>query len=203
MNFARLNIRRLATVTAATAAAVLVPAIALAASGRPAAANHSAAENHSATAHSQAAAGRCRTGFLTDWIGLPGDAKAGSTWYMVEVSNTSTKTCTLYGFPGVSAVGAGGRQLGSQAARVHAWTELPLTLRPHGTAHFVLGVIDTANYPAASCHPATAYGLRVYAPGTFSSRTVPFQFAACSRRGPAFLQVSPAIGGTGIPGFGN
>jgi Protein of unknown function (DUF4232) len=197
MNIARLNMRRLATVTAATAAAVLVPAIALAASGSPVAASHTTA------ARSQAVAGRCQSGFLTDWIGLPGDAKAGSTWYMVEISNTSARTCTLYGFPGVSAVGAGGRQLGSQAARVHAWTELPLTLRPHDTVHFVLGIIDTANYPAASCHPATAYGLRVYAPGAYSSKTVPFRFAGCSRRGPAFLQVSPTIGSTGIPGFGN
>jgi hypothetical protein len=196
MNLARLNMRRLATVTAAAAAAVLVPAIALAASGSPAAANHSAAR-------SQPVAGRCRAGFLTDWIGLPGDAKAGSTWYMVEISNTSSKTCTLYGFPGVSAVGAGGRQLGSPAGRAHGWTELPLTLRPHDTVHFVLGIIDTVNYPAASCHPATAYGLRVYAPGAYSSKTIPFRFAACSRRGPAFLQVSPTIGGTGIPGFGN
>jgi hypothetical protein len=197
MNFARLNTRRLATVAAATAAAVLVPAIALAASGSPAAANHSAA------ARSHALAARCQSGVLTDWIGLPGDAKAGSTWYMVEISNTSTKTCTLFGFPGVSAVGANGRQLGSPAARVHAWTELPLTLRPHDTVHFVLGITDTANYATASCHPATAYGLRVYAPGAYASKTIPFRFAGCSRRGPAFLQVSPTIGSTGIPGFGN
>jgi uncharacterized membrane protein len=202
MNLARLNMRRLAT--AAAAAAVLVPAIALAASASPAAANHSAAAaNHSAAGRSHALSARCRSGFLTDWIGLPGDAKAGSTWYMVEISNTSSKTCTLYGFPGVLATGSNGRQLGSPAARAHGWTELPLTLRPHDTVHFVLGIIDTVNYPAASCHPAIAYGLRVYAPGAYSSKTIPFRFAACSRRGPAFLQVSPTIGGTGVPGFGN
>jgi Protein of unknown function (DUF4232) len=197
MNIARLNMRRITTITAAAAAAVLVPAIALAASGSPAAANQSAA------AHSHAVAARCRNGFLTDWIGLPGDAKAGSTWYMVEISNTSGATCTLYGFPGVSAVGASGRQLGSPAARTDGWTELPLTLRPYDTVHFVLGIIDTANYPAATCRPAAAYGLRVYAPGAYSSRIVPFRFAACSRRGPAFLQISATLGGTGIPGVGN
>ena len=197
MNLARMNMRRLTTVAAAAAAAVLVPTIALAAAGGPAAAGRGAAPR----AH--AASTRCRSGYLTDWLALPGDAEAGSISYMVEISNTSGATCTLYGFPGVSAVAADGHQLGSPAARDYGWTELPLTLQPYDTVHFVLQIGDAYNYPPATCHPAAAYGLRVYAPGDYSSKIIPFRFEACSRRGPVFMLVSTTLMFTGIPGVGN
>src|ERR1700733_15538909 len=158
----RLTLRRTTAAIAMTGAAVLIPAIALASSGSPAAPG--------------AAAARCHTGSLTDWIDLPGDGKAGGAYYMLEISNTSAATCTLYGFPGVSAVRAGGRQLGHAAGRSSGWSELPLTLAPAATVHVVLGITDVSNFPASACHPATAAGLRVYAPGAFKSQVIPFSF---------------------------
>jgi len=192
MRLPHLTLGRLSAAIALTGAAVLIPAIALAAPGGAA-----------TPAHTSAAASRCRTGSLTDWIGLPGDGTAGSTYYMLELSNTSGATCTLYGYPGISGVGGGGHQLGSAARRLGGWTELPLTLRPYSTVHVVLQVTDVSNFPASSCHPVTADGLRVYAPGAYASKVIPFSFRACSRRGPAYLHVSVTLGGTGIPGVGN
>ena len=122
---------------------------------------------------------------------------------MLEISNTSGATCTLTGFPGVSAIGAGGRQLGLAAGRNSARPELPLTLQPYGTVHVVLQITDVANFPPAGCHPVTADGLRVYAPGAYRSSVIPFSFRACAKRKVVYLHVSTTIGGTGIPGVGN
>jgi Protein of unknown function (DUF4232) len=192
MRLPHLNMRRLTAAIAITGAGVLIPAIALASPGSTAAAGHLSV-----------AAARCPAGHLTDWVGVPGDGTAGSTYYMLELSNTSHTTCTLFGFPGVSAVGAGGHQLGSTAQRSHYLSERLLTLRPDQTAHVVLQITDVSNFSAGACHPATAVGLRVYAPGAFTSRVVPFAFRACASHGPAFLHVTTTIGGTGIPGVGN
>jgi hypothetical protein len=163
----------------------------------------SAGGNAASGAGSSGADTTCPANFLTDWYGLPGDASAGSTEYMAEISNTSGTTCTLYGFPGVSAIGAGGKQLGSPAIRSNGWTELPITLRPFQTAHFVLRIADAGNFPPASCHPTTAYQLRIYAPGDYQSKLIGFTFQACAKPGPVFLQVSTMLQGTGIPGVGD
>jgi len=194
MKLAHMTMRRALAATAITATAVLIPAIALAVPGGTSAPASTAAN---------ASAARCRAGFLTDWIGLPGDGSAGSTAYMLEISNTSGATCTLYGFPGVSALGPGGTELGSPAQRGYRWTELPLTLQPYDTVHVVLDITDVGNFPPSMCDQTTAYALRVYAPGAYNANIVPFTFQACARRGPIFLHVSTTLAGTGIPGVGD
>jgi Domain of unknown function (DUF4232) len=193
-----LTLRRATAAIAMTGAAVLIPAIALASAGTATLVAHPAG-----AAPAAAPAARCHTGALTDWIGLPADGTAGSNYYMLEISNTSGAKCSLYGFPGVSAVGAGGHQLGRAAGRNDARGERPLTLAPGATAHVVLQIADVGNFPASACHPATAAGLRVYAPGAFRSRVIPFSFRGCAAYGPVYLHVSATLGGTGIPGQGD
>ena len=192
------TMRRMSAAIAMTGAAVLIPAIALASPGDPA-----AADGGAAAAHTTVTASRCHTGALTDWIGLPADLTAGSAYYVLEISNTSHFTCTLYGFPGVSAVGSGGRQVGSTAGRASYLAERPLTLTPDATVHAVLQITDVSNFTAAACHPVTADGLRVYAPGAYPSRVIPFSFRGCAKRGPVYLHISTTVGGTGIPGVGD
>jgi len=171
-------------------AAILIPTAALAAPGGRAAARPGTA-----------AAPGCATGALTVWLGIPGDGAAGSTSYQLELSNTSGKTCTLYGFPGVSAVGTGGRQLGVAASRDYADPVRLVTLRRGATAHVLLKIVDVGNFPPASCHPATAVALRVYPPNDRRSVEVPFSFQGCGKSGPVFLYVRTTAGGTGVPGF--
>jgi hypothetical protein len=180
-----------------TCAVALVPTVALAAPGgraapiRPAAAVEPAA----------AVAPRCATGALTVWLGIPGDGAAGSTSYQLELSNTSARTCTLYGFPGVSAVSPNGGQLGRAASRDYTDPIRLVTLRRGATAHVLLKAVDVGNFPPASCHPATAVALRVYPPNDRRSLEVPLSFRACRKSGPVFLYVRTTVGGAGIPGF--
>jgi uncharacterized protein DUF4232 len=197
MQFTSRAARRGLAAFAITCAAVLVPTAALAAPGGRAAAARPAAAIRPAAA----VAPRCATSALTVWLGLPGDGTAGSTFYQLELSNTSGRTCTLYGFPGVSAVGRSGGQLGHAASRDHADHIRLVTLRRGATAHVLLQITDVANFPSASCHPASAVGLRIYPPNDRRSVQVPFAFRGCRKSGPVYLHVRTTVGGAGIPGF--
>ena len=213
MNLTRHAMRRTIAATAITSAAILLPAIALASSGSSAPSNKAVAKTAVAktavaktasaktSAANNAAAAGCPRGYLTSWLGIPGNGAAGSTYYELEISNVSGQTCTLYGYPGVSAVKGGGGQLGSAADRAPGHTELVVTLAPYQTAHVVLQITDVGVYSPSACHPANAVALRVYAPGDYSSMLVPFSFRACAKRGPIFLHVSTTIAGAGIPGY--
>ena len=181
--------RRVIAATALASAAILLPAVALASSGTGSAATIAAAIT------------RCPRAHLTSWIGLPGNGAAGSTYYQLEISNISGTTCTLYGFPGVSAIGPNGKQLGSAAGRNHVHIPHVVTLAPHQTAHVLLQITNVSNFPVAACQPATADQLRVFAPGDYTAMTFPFSFRACAKRGPVYLHVSTTIAGTGIPGY--
>ena len=203
MQFTTRAARRGLAAAAITCAAVLVPTAALAASGgRATAARPAVASQHAASSQPAAAvAPRCAAGALTVWLGIPGNGAAGSISYQLELSNTSARTCTLYGFPGVSAVGPNGGQLGRAASRDYT-DPIPLvTLRRGATAHVLLKVVDVGNFPPASCHPATAVALRVYPPNDRRSLEVPLSFRACRKSGPVFLYVRTTVGGAGIPGF--
>jgi hypothetical protein len=168
-------------------AAILLPAVALAA---PAAPSRPAAP---------AAASRCTASDLIAWIGVPGDGSAGAVGYQLELSNASSHACTLYGYPGVSAAGPGGSQLGSAAVRNSSNPVRLVTLHSGGTAHIELGITDVGVYSRSACHQATAATLRVYAPGDFGAKVVPFSFTACRKAGPKYLHVSAVISGTGVP----
>ena len=197
MQFTTRAVRRGLAAFAMTSAAVLVPTVALAAPGGRATATRPAADAQAATA----AAPRCAASALTVWLGIPGDGAAGSVSYQLELSNTSGKTCTLYGFPGVSAVGPNGGQLGRAASRDYTDPIRLVTLRRGATAHVLLKVVDVGNFPPASCHPAAAVALRVYPPNDRQSLEVPLSFRACRKSGPVFLYVRTTVGGAGIPGF--
>ena len=197
MQFTTRAARRGLAAVAITCAAVLVPTAALAASGGRAAAARPATVNQPPPA----VAPRCATGALTVWLGIPGNGAAGSISYQLELSNTSARTCTLYGFPGVSAVSPNGSQLGRAASRDYTDPIRLVTLRRGATAHVLLKVVDVGNFPPASCHPATAVALRVYPPNDRRSLEVPLSFRACRKSGPVFLYVRTTVGGAGIPGF--
>lgn len=197
MQFTTRAVRRGLAAFAITSAAVLVPTVALAAPGGHAAAVRPAADAQPAAT----VAPRCASSALTVWLGIPGDGAVGSTYFQLELSNTSARTCTLYGFPGVSAIGRGGGQLGSAAGRDHADPVHLVTLRRGATAHVLLQITDVTNFPAASCDPASAVALRVYPPNDRRAVQVPFAFRACRSSGPVYLHVRTTVGGAGIPGF--
>jgi hypothetical protein len=170
-----------ATAIVAGSAAIAVPA--MASSARP------------------AAVGNCATSQLRVWIGVPGDSATGHTAYQLEFSNISVHSCLLRGYPGVSAVKAGGGQVGSAAARDSADPVKTVALTPGATAHVFLLATNVTFFDPAACHPTTAIGLKVFPPNTTSAAIVPFPIGACAKPGPIFLRVRTVVAGTGIPGF--
>jgi hypothetical protein len=186
MNLTTGAAHRFAAAAAMTCAAIFIPAIALAAP-------------RSAPPATAAVTARCAAADLTAWLGIPGDGAAGSIYYELELSNTSSHACTLFGFPGVSAIDVQGHQLGSAAARDHSDVSHVVTLDRGATAHVLLRVVDTGALPG--CHPAAAVELRIYPPGDTASVMVPFSFSACKKHGPVYMYVRATMSGAGIPGF--
>jgi hypothetical protein len=141
----------------------------------------------------------CTTAGLKVWLGQ-GSGAAGSVYYPLELTNISGRWCTLYGYPGVSAVGDRGHQLGRAAGRDPSVRPRLVVVAPGRTAHAVVRIVDVGDYPKRICRPVTAKGLRVYPPNRYAAAYVPFGFRACSAMGPVYLSVRAVQPGVGIPG---
>jgi hypothetical protein len=128
---------------------------------------------------------------------------AGSTYYPVDFTNTSSSACGMYGYPGMSFVttaSTAGRQIGAAAKQNPSFGKRAVRLAAGGAAHAWLQVTEAGNYPASSCHPVTAHGLRVFAPGETVALYVNHSFAACSSANAPLLMVMPVRGGQGVQG---
>jgi Protein of unknown function (DUF4232) len=136
------------------------------------------------------AAPRCTTSRLVVWMDTEGNGAAGSVFYQLQFTNLSRHRCTLFGYPGVSAVDLHGHRVGNAAARLHAHPHR-VTLRKGATAKATLQIVEALNFPKSRCHPVTAAGLRIFPPNTRTSRIVPFPFLACSRHGLVYMNVKP------------
>lgn len=157
------------------------------------------------TGAAQASTPACATSGLVVWLDTMGNGAAGTTYYNLEFTNLSGHACKLVGYPGVSGIGLSGRQLGSAASRDGAHAPATVTLASGTTVNMVgttatviLAITDVANFPAASCHPVTAAGLRVFPPNQRASKLIPFPFRACSS-GPSYLHVEAVQKGI-LPG---
>lgn len=170
---------------------------ALAAAGGGVAAG--ATVSDTAAAKAPAAVAACATSQLQLWYGQPASGTAGSVYFPLEFSNTGSTSCVLDGYPGVSGVGDGGVQLGSSATWNPVITPSAVTLAPGGTAHVILRVTDVGNYPASTCEPTQAIGLRIYPPNQTASVVVSYSFEACAKAGDNYLAVDAVNSGVGIP----
>src|SRR5215472_3115107 len=95
---------------------------------------------------------------------------AGGVYVVIDFTNASGSTCTLYGYPGVSLVsGPPYAQIGLPAKRSTSTPKKLVTLTPGATAHALLQIVDALNYPPASCGPTKATALKIYPP----NQTVP------------------------------
>ncbi len=135
----------------------------------------------------------CATGGLVVWLDTQGSGTAGSVVYTVELTNLSGRACALSGYPRVAAVDLAGRQLGSGSIRFVS-RKPNVTLRSGATASFALQIVEVENFPASTCRPVTAAGLRVFPPHQNASKVVPFPFRACSRSGPDYLSAQAVQG---------
>ncbi len=157
--------------------AIGIPAIALASSGSR-----------------SAASPRCTAARTYVWLALSPNGAAGTIYYPVEFTNLGSTTCTLSGYPGVAAINGADHKLGGAATRIGV-TAHTVTLRPHQTAHALLGIEETG---AVGCHAVTAAGLQVYPPNQKVRQIVgSFTFQACRHK--VYLRVYPVTPGIGVP----
>jgi hypothetical protein len=161
-------------------AAIGIPAVAMATPARPAAVQG------------------CSASDLDIWAGVPSNQGMEQFSYQIELSNISARPCTLYGFPGVSAISGTGRQLGDAAGRGAGKAEL-ITLRYGQTAHFTLDIIDVTIFPPSSCDQVGASGLRIYAPGDRSAQFVNLPVEVCGKAGQPYMNVTTTLNGAGVP----
>src|SRR6202020_2832670 len=102
----------------------------------------------------------CTTSALKVSLG-PANGTAGTTFYPLKFVNTSKTSCTMSGYPGVSAVTSSGKQIGNAAKRIQTKFRT-VTLAPGKQQSASIGIVETGNFPAASCKPVTAAGLKVF-----------------------------------------
>ena len=166
----------------ASCGAILLPGTALAASAASAAPTRPALH---------ATAPACETPGLVIWLDTNGKVTTGNAFFNLQFTNLSGHTCTLNGFPFVTAVSLTGSEVGRRAAFDRTKTPQLVTLKEGATVKAVLQIEDVGNIPPAECKPVTAAGLRVFPPNQTRAKDVPFPFGACSASNVNFLFVQP------------
>ncbi|WP_329128730.1 DUF4232 domain-containing protein [Streptomyces sp. NBC_01476] len=116
-----------------------------------------------------------------------GDAGAGNLYYYLVFTNTGKAACHLTGYPGVSMLDSGGKQIGQPATRERS-TYGAVVLKPGASAS---DTIHTVNHQG-TCLPTSAQ-LHVYPPGNTASVNVPAKITECYNT----FSVTPLAAGAG------
>lgn len=125
----------------------------------------------------------CKTSGVLVWLANPqGNGAAGSIYYTLRFTNLSGHTCSLKGFPVVSAVTLAGHKIGVPAGRETGKPAKLVKLHAGETANATLRVVSPGVFSPSECHPVTAAGVSVTLPGQKVGRIVPFPFETCARQ---------------------
>jgi hypothetical protein len=151
-----------------------------------------AVTSSAAAAPAPTATKACSAAGLVVWAGEePGGGAAGSVYYRIELTNLSTATCTVKGYPKVNAVDLKGHRIGAFAAHEAGKAAKLVTLAPGQSASATLRIVDALNVPADNCKATTAAGLRVAIPGGHGNKIAPLAFETCVRAASKTLSVAP------------
>ena len=191
-------VRRATAVVAAVALTGLIVTAAVA-PGSSGLSPRSAALTSDTSRAAAAAIPACTSADLGVWVAVDqGNGTAGSSYFPLQFTNLSGHTCSLRGFPGVSAVNRNGQQLGSPAGWSHVTQARTVFLAPGATAHTLLQYSDVEVTTAPGCDPVpAAFELRVYPPGQYSATYAAFDLQVCSHAGPVYMNVQPIVPGVG------
>lgn len=185
---------RLALTAAALICTAAVAGCASSGSSQPAASGSTPAASPSApaasssntpavVAPSSSAAGTpaCATSALQVKLGSS-DGYAGGVYVIIDFTNTSGSTCTLFGYPGVSLVtGPPYKQIGLAAKRSTSTPKKLVTLAAGATANAQLQIVDALNFPSASCAPTKATALKIYPPNQTEPVYLPNTSNGCTK----------------------
>jgi hypothetical protein len=122
----------------------------------------------------------CSTSDLHITTGNYGGGAAGTFWSVVDFTNVSKASCTLYGYPGVSLRDASGGQIGAAGIRDASVAAKVITLAPGATANTSVGQTDPGVYPTAKCESETSTYLRVYPPNQTVYYDLSFKSPTCA-----------------------
>ncbi|MFV0132270.1 DUF4232 domain-containing protein [Streptomyces sp. HMX87] len=122
-----------------------------AASGTPTA-SPAAGDTAASASASARTDGRCQTSELRATVGRV-DPGAGQRNFPMVLTNTSDRTCTLYGYPGAAFVDASGKQLGPDPERAPASPET-VRLTPGASAWAGLSFASPEISGARTAEPA-------------------------------------------------
>jgi Protein of unknown function (DUF4232) len=127
-------------------------------------------------------------------VGQPNGA-AGTIFYPLDFTNTSSSACTMYGYPGVAFVSApGGSQIGAPAARRSPPVPALVTLTPGATAHATLAVSDVL--VGNNCvHKVQVKWVQVYPPDQFSALFARLNRPGCADKSLVTLGVTAVTSG--------
>lgn len=96
---------------------------------------------------------------------------AGSVGLTYRITNTSSQGCTMFGYPGLQLLDAGGRPLPTHVSRVSPYgPPANVTLAPGGQAWFAIQYPTQTGYGNLSCPKSASLG--VMAPGDTAQLTV-------------------------------
>jgi hypothetical protein len=137
--------------------------------------------------------GTCTGEMLSGQIVEGGGGAAGHTGVRIEFTNTSSQSCSMHGFPGVSFVGDNnGTQIGAPAQRESGAPEATVDLAPGRTAYAALLIANAQNYDAATCQPTPVDGFRVYPPNSTTALFVrDARWTGCAASTVELLSVQP------------
>ncbi len=123
---------------------------------------------------------------------------AGSVYQVIDFTNISNKTCTMYGYPGVSlAGGTPVTQVGMAASRSAVAGPTVVTLAPGQTANALLRITQALNYPRAKCSPAKTTYLQIYPPNQTTPIYLAYSSTGCSSNSVNLLTIGVVQAGAG------
>jgi hypothetical protein len=120
----------------------------------------------------------CANGQVLSWLSTGANGFAGGMSYQLQFTNVSAQSCSLSGFPGVSATNFTHHQVGGAASK--DGTGRTVVLHAGSTTRALFVVEDTGVYTKSACRPVTATDVRVYAPNQTYADVIPFPLSVCS-----------------------
>ena len=122
---------------------------------------------------------------------------AGSVYQVLDFTNISNVTCTLYGYPGVSLAGGSPvAQVGPAAGEDPTTPRKLVTLAPGQVANALLRIVDALNFPASTCGPVKTQWIQVYPPNQTTPIYLAYKTTGCSKP-VRILSVSVVQAGSG------
>ncbi|MGH3169478.1 MAG: DUF4232 domain-containing protein [Trebonia sp.] len=143
-------------------------------------------------------ASACGTTDLSASVG-GGQGAAGTIYSTIVFTNIGGRSCTLYGYPGVSLADSSATQIGAAARRSATQSAKLVTLSPGAKANFVLGVAEAGNYPSGTCQPKNSSYLKIYPPNQTQSMEISFKTTGCASTSVKLLSVTVVSAGATNP----